>query len=294
MAHSAERHRPSHSLSPAASELASALVPAGRDRRVEVPLNEQILNLVTTLSERVKQLESKLDNVEPRKRPTPIGQDDGQTIPSLTEHLRPAKKARVHQIEAARSLPATKNSDPEAAHDSSSGQNGEDAEAEDAATVLEFLAWGRLKDSNLTSGVRDLTSAHDSTYPDKDVFQAAQTWSHSPTSIPSGQIFMEPLQIPQIQELLPNRTQVFTLFQYHADWLLFMHCAFHVQSFKGELDQFYNNENGVINMTSAGLQWAALLFAIICGSMTCAKPAQIAKWGFYRGMLKSAIDRILN
>jgi hypothetical protein len=263
---------------------------------VEVSLNEQILNLVTTLSDRVKQLESKLDYIEPRKRPTPIEQDDAQTIPSLTEHLRPAKKARVHQIEAPRNLPVIQDIVPEAEaeHDSSSGQNGSDAEAEDAATVLEFLAWGRLKDSNLTSGVRDLTSAHDSTtHPDKDVFQAAQTWSHSPTSVPSGQIFMEPLQIPQIQELLPNRTQVLTLFQYHADWLLFMHCAFHVQSFKEELDQFYNNENGVINMTSAGLQWAALLFAIICGSMTCAKPAQIAKWGFHRGMLKSAIDRIL-
>jgi hypothetical protein len=177
VAHSVERHRPSHSLSPAASELASALVPAGRDRRVEVPLNEQILNLVTTLSERVKQLESKLVYVEPRKRPTPTGQDDGQTIPSLTEYLRPAKKARVHQIEAARSLPATKSSEPEAEHNSSSGQNSSDAEAENAATVLEFLAWGRLKDNNLTSGVRDLTSAHDSTYLDKDVFQAAQTWS---------------------------------------------------------------------------------------------------------------------
>ena len=158
MAHSVERQHPSHSLFPGASDLASALVPARTDRTVEVPLNEQIPNLVTTLSERVKQLESKLDRIEPRKRAAPSGGDDGQTIPSLTEHHRPTKQARAHQIEVSRALPATQISEPEAENDSSSGQNSSDAEAEDAATVLEFLAWGRLKDSNLTSGVRDLSS----------------------------------------------------------------------------------------------------------------------------------------
>jgi hypothetical protein len=152
-----------------------------------------------------------------------------------------------------------------------------------------------LKDSNLASGVGDITSAHDPiTYPEKKGFQPAQTWSQSPTSIPRGQISMEPLEIAQIQEMLPNKKQVFTLFQYHADWLLFMHCAFHVQSFTEELEQFYNGENRVINMTSAGLQWMELLFAIICGSMACVKPTQIAQWAFTEVCLKVGIDRILD
>jgi hypothetical protein len=30
---------------------------------------------------------------------------------------------------------------------------------------------------------------------------------------------------------------------------------------------------------------AALLFAIICGSMTCAKPATVLKWGFRGGQI---------
>jgi len=146
--------------------------------------------------------------------------------------------------------------------------------------VLEFLAWGRLKDSNLTSGVRDVNQSM--TFPDKDVFQSTQAWHNSPSSIPTSQPAMETLQMSQIQEMLPTKTQVMLLFDYHANWLLFMHCSFHVPTFRRELDQFYQ-DNAIINMTSAGLQWAALLFAILCGSMTCAKPAQIANWGFHHG-----------
>jgi hypothetical protein len=169
-------------------------------------------------------------------------------------------------------------------NESSSVQNSSDAEAEDAATVLEFLAWGRLKDSNLTTGVRDPASNHESTaYPDKDVLQTAQAWGQSPTSASTSQAAMETLQISQIQEMLPSRAQVVLLFDYHSDWLLFMHCSFHVQTFRKELDMFYQQDNGIINMTTVGLQWTSLLFAILCGSMTCAKPAQVMKWGFHPG-----------
>lgn len=102
---------------------------------------------------------------------------------------------------------------------------------------------------------------------------------------------MEPLQqISQIQEMLPTREQAFALVDYHADWILFLHCSFHPPAFKRELNQFYKDTNGYISMTSTGLQWASLLFAIICGTMTCAKPAQVARLGFHQGMLRRCVS----
>lgn len=249
---------------------------------VESPINERILELVTTLSERVQRLEAGLDRLEPRKRPATNEAVDDQEGFHSTSSVRPVKQARVTEgfsgIQSDDAIP------PE--NDGSSGQNSSDAEAEDAATVLEFLAWGRLKDSNLTSGVRDSAGTHDSiAYPDKDIIQTTQAWGTSPSSVSGGHLIMEPLQISQIQEMLPSQAQVILLFEYHANWLLFMHCSFHVQSFRRELDQFYSNDKGVISVTSVGLQWTALLFAIICGSMTCAKSAEVVKWGFHQGQL---------
>lgn len=274
--HTVER-RPSglaHSVSPRAS-YSSPTAPRRGD--AEAPINERILSLVTTLSERVKHLESKIDDFEPRKRSSVDEPVEYQDFPT-----RPIKQARMSQSEPVQTIQHIQHDDViQGENESSSAQNSSDAEAEDAATVLEFLAWGRLKDSNLTTGVRDPTSNHDSAaYPDKDVIQTTQAWGQSPTSMSTGQTAMETLQISQIQEMLPSKAQVMLLFDYHSDWLLFMHCSFHVQTFRKELDMFYQQDNGIINMTTVGLQWTSLLFAILCGSMTCAKPAQVMKWGF--------------
>ncbi|PVH71544.1 hypothetical protein DL98DRAFT_503508, partial [Cadophora sp. DSE1049] len=244
--HAVERRRPSVSLSPGTPNLVA--VPARREPSIEVSINERILSLVTSLSDRVKHLESKLDERTTRKRYARSLERD-----FLTEN------------------------------DSTSGQNGSDAEIEDAATVLEFLAWGRLKESNLTSGIRNPSIVHDpSTHQEQDILQSAQAWGNSPSSVPGGIIPMETMQISQIQAMLPTKMQVFLLFEYHADWLLFMHCSFHIHTFRRELDQFYDEDQGVISITSAGLQWAALLFAIICGSMTSVQPAEMLKWGFHQ------------
>lgn len=263
---------------------APVLRPADGDSTI----NEKILNLVTTLSERVKQLESKLDVVQPSKRFVPEQSSSDFLDDDVHIHLeqgRPAKRARSVMPSIPRSFSngkevgvATDNAD----NDSSTGQNSSDAEAEDAATVLEFLAWGRLKDSNLTSGIRDQTAHDPPLCQENDILQTAQAWN-SPTSIPGGNVSVEMFQISQIQDMLPTKTLVLFLVEFHADWLLFMHCAFHAPSFLQELHRFNEEDEGKISMTSNGLQWAALLFAIICGSMTCARPAQVSKWGFREG-----------
>ena len=265
-----------HSVSPEASYSS----PTAARRDGEAPINERILSLVTTLSERVKHLEAKIDDFPSRKRSSvdePVELRDFQT--------RPFKQARTsHSSHSEPVQPIPQDDFVIGENQSSPLQNSSDAEAEDAATVLEFLAWGRLKDSNLTAGVRDPASHHDSlAYPEKDALQTSQAWGQSPNSASTGQAAMETLQISQIQEMLPSKTQVVLLFDYHSDWLLFMHCSFHVQTFRKELDMFYQQDNGIIHMTTVGLQWTSLLFAILCGSMTCAKPAQVMKWGFHPG-----------
>ncbi|KAH7393562.1 hypothetical protein BKA64DRAFT_90903 [Cadophora sp. MPI-SDFR-AT-0126] len=281
--HTVERRRPSVSLSPGAHN--PLVIPARREPSAEASINERILSLVTSLSDRVKHLESKLDGEATRKkhsvdRLVDPAQEHGSTSVQLE---RARKRARVHRSDERHDDQRSHERDFLAENDSTSGQNGSDAEVEDAATVLEFLAWGRLKESNLTSGIRNPSIVHDpSLNQEQDILQTAQAWGNSPSSVPGGIIPVETMQISQIQAMLPTKMQVYLLFEYHADWLLFMHCSFHVPTFRRELDQFYDEDQGVISITSAGLQWAALLFAIICGSMTSAQAAEVLKWGFHQ------------
>ncbi|KAK0116426.1 hypothetical protein ONS95_013445 [Cadophora gregata] len=259
------------------------IVPARREPSAEASINERILSLVTSLSDRVKHLESKFDRDATLKRYVADG-----PVESFEEHgssstplERAAKRARIHDSDERQSIQRIHEEISLTENDSTSGQNGSDAEVEDAATVLEFLAWGRLKESNLTSGIRNPSIVHDQgNHQEQDMLQNVQAWGKSPSSVSGGIVPIETMQVSQIQALLPTKMQVFLLFEYHADWLLFMHCSFHVPTFRKELDQFYDEDQGVISITSAGLQWAALLFAIICGSMTSVQPAEVLKWGF--------------
>ncbi|KAF8865789.1 hypothetical protein BDZ45DRAFT_374890 [Acephala macrosclerotiorum] len=271
------KQRTRKSASPGLVDLPSS--PARRGSTLDPPITERLLSLVTTLSDRVQRLEARIDGAQaPTTFPTnEIRTPQDQNAASSSQLERPAKRVRVH--DTARALSLRDNVPPDEV-DSEPGQNASDAEVEDAATVLEFLAWGRLKDSNLTSGVREPPNIQDgATRPDADIIQGVQAWGTSPTSVPGGSV-VENLHVSQIQEFLPTKMQVFELFEYHADWLLFMHCSFHVATFRRELDQFYDDDQGIINMTSAGLQWSALLFAILCGSMACVKPHYVVKWGF--------------
>ena len=145
----------------------SPLVP--RRQHAESPISERILGLIATLSERVKHLETKLDSLETLKRPAsdgPVGNDS-------IAHGRPPKQARITQSDTPRAILSLRDDElAPAENDSNSVQNSSDEEdaAKDAATVLEFLAWGRLKDSNLTSGLRDAPGTHESvTYHERDI-----------------------------------------------------------------------------------------------------------------------------
>jgi hypothetical protein len=258
---------------------------------VDPSLNERMLGLVTDLSDRVKHLEEKLDNQGSGKRSLPPEESaDNESEHNSFPAKRPPKQQRVSEGEASPVIPGIHRTDENTGSTSDYEQPIFNAEVEDAATVLEFLAWGRLKDSNITTGLRDTSGVNDSVLiPDKDIIQTTQAWGLSPSSISGGQT-METLQISQIQDMLPSKAQTVILVEYHAEWLLFMHCAFHTPTMRRELEKFYLNDHGIISMTASGLQWTALLFAVICGSMACAKSYQIRDWGFPEGLAELLQD----
>ncbi|KAH8683084.1 hypothetical protein BGZ60DRAFT_210942 [Tricladium varicosporioides] len=269
---------PASVFSPGAAEAA----PVAAGSTVDVSLNEKILSLVTTLSDRVKQLEVKLDGLQPKKRRAPEDINEQDEEPTVDISQKRSSKLPRTSVPG-RPEPISHLAESENLPDNDSGRTSQefDAEAEDAATVLEFLAWGRLKDSSLTSGLRDPSIAQDPMmYSDKDIVSTTQTWGLSPGSASGGQPSTETMHVSQIQDLLPRKEQAMLLFEYHADWLLFMHCSFHAPSLRQELLNFYQNEQGIINMTSSGLQWTALFLSVICGSVVCAKPSQIQEWGY--------------
>lgn len=242
--------------------------------------------MVTTLSERVKQLESTLDSGNGVKRGL------GGELDGFVPEARQVKRTRAHEIvDSSYASPSTRERQLIADDESGSSHNVSDAEVEDAATVLEFLAWGRVKDSTLTSGLQ--VSEPAVIQPDRDILVSAQglstAWNASPGAISGESMLLENAQISHIQDKLPAKSQVYTMVEYHADYLLFMHCAFHVPSLKRELDHFYGEDQGVIRETSTSLQWMALLFAVLCGSMTCANLLHVVKWGFKKGIITMSL-----
>ncbi|KAL2822388.1 hypothetical protein BJX63DRAFT_417502 [Aspergillus granulosus] len=151
--------------------------------------------------------------------------------------------------------------------------NKETAEVEDAATILEFLAWGRRK-----------VQAYDGFNPrsdgpgrspgdvalDDDPNEEA---THLRLSDDSSSLTL-------LQLLLPKSRCIRQIIQYHCDSLLWYHASFHAIVFQDEVDQFLHQHSCRIDAPNVDLQWVALLFAVLAGSMTCA-PATVAhSWGF--------------
>lgn len=211
--------RQNHPISPSAS---FSVAPGPAKVEGESTINERILSLVTTLSERVQHLEAKIEGGLVRKRGLTDDSAEGQISVRSSPGGplgRPFKQARLTPLGTPQSELRQGTDEfirPE--NESGSVQNSSDAEVEDAATVLEFLAWGRLKESNLTTGVRDTVSHDLTTYPEKDVLQSAQAWA-SPASFPMAQQSMDPLSISQIQEGLPRKVSMKTIERYRAIFL---------------------------------------------------------------------------
>lgn len=146
-----------------------------------------------------------------------------------------------------------------------------DLEIEDAVTVLEFLAWGRMKDRDkarlspeaLRSPGRDERGRNSLSDVDVDIL------------VDTGHTLL-----PWLQMLLPSRRQVTLLVEYHNSCLLWFHNSYFAPSFSRQLLSFYHDHNGDLESPELNLQWVALLFSILAGTLTSAPVHEATKWRF--------------
>ncbi|CAE7216943.1 hypothetical protein P3342_013093 [Pyrenophora teres f. teres] len=124
----------------------------------------------------------------------------------------------------------------------------------DAATVLEFLAWGRRTD------------------PDCHIVISDEPMENA-TPETAG-VFEDLSQLPIIQLLLPSAQQVRQLVDYHRDCLSWYHGSYFDPTFQTQISDFYYKYNGLIEDPAVNLQCAALLFSILTASLTCAPDTQ--------------------
>ncbi|KAL2205935.1 hypothetical protein CC79DRAFT_1247926, partial [Sarocladium strictum] len=141
----------------------------------------------------------------------------------------------------------------------------------DAASILEFLAWGRRKDPNYHTVVSpEVTTAmasgnvRDADNNDEDL------------SNPFG----ESTSLAVVQLLLPSPRMVWQLIDYHERCLLWYHGSYHASTFSAQAKVFYSQHSGQIDSSGVDLQWVALLFAVLCASLACAPPGQVQAWSF--------------
>jgi hypothetical protein len=136
----------------------------------------------------------------------------------------------------------------------------------DAAQVLEFLAWGRRKDQVFHEAPENESGPRQHTESDEGrshLMNAART-----------------PQLEMLQMLLPSQDVVKTLVDFHSRCLSWYHGCYNSVTFVKELEEFYSVYRGSLHNQPVNLQWMALTFAILTGSITCASDSNLSLWGF--------------
>lgn len=146
-----------------------------------------------------------------------------------------------------------------------------DSVAQDAASILEFLAWGRRKDPDFHAVVSPEVDGGDNHESVPDPFEDCSS-------------------LAVLQLLLPNVRQVRQLVDYHCEALLWYHGSFFAPTFRAQLEVFQNRHNGQLSSQGVNLQWVALLFSVMAGSLTCVRPLQAQSWG-YRGAEQNILSK---
>ncbi|PCH03728.1 Protein of unknown function DUF3468 [Penicillium occitanis (nom. inval.)] len=153
----------------------------------------------------------------------------------------------------------------------------ESAGAEDAATILEFLAWGRRKVSTYET---DLIDPGAKSTPTRVLGDVALDQDPTPDPVAPQLQLSDESPLSLLQMLLPPKQSTVAMVKYHCECLLWYHASFHALVFEKELDMFMANHEGRIDHPEIDLQWAALLFAVLTASMTCAPALIASSWGF--------------
>lgn len=90
-------------------------------------------------------------------------------------------------------------------------------------------------------------------------------------------------RLASLQLLLPNLVLLKRLVNYHEKRLLWYHGCFHGPTFNTELSKRISAQqpsvHDTIRLCADDLQWFALLFAVLAGSITCATISTLMDWG---------------
>ncbi|KAM0322269.1 hypothetical protein ACHAQA_009558 [Verticillium albo-atrum] len=148
----------------------------------------------------------------------------------------------------------------------------------DAASILEFLAWGRRKDPDYRSVVSPEATLSNKG-PPGDLGDASLHHACDGAS-DSFDPFDDCPQPGVLQLLLPSPRQVWQLVDYHDECLLWYHGSYFSPTFRAQLEAFYSRHSGRIDSSGVNLQWVALLFSITAATLACAPPVRARAWGF--------------
>jgi len=85
-----------------------------------------------------------------------------------------------------------------------------------------------------------------------------------------------------LQLLIPSVDQIWHLANYHELCLLWYHGCYHGPTFRHELEQALDGQNDTLTIQGLDLQWVALLFSIMAGTLTCAPWPRLESWGFHK------------
>jgi hypothetical protein len=141
----------------------------------------------------------------------------------------------------------------------------------DAATVLEFLAWGRKKDSDFINAPEHQSG------PRQPVVAQEHVASITTSGFTEG---IKSAQLDVLEALLPSRDHISLLVEYHNTSLLWYHESYSSKTFSDDLCTFFAEYGASVRHPNLNMQWLALLFAILTGSMTCSSPSTCRAWGF--------------
>lgn len=85
-----------------------------------------------------------------------------------------------------------------------------------------------------------------------------------------------------LQMQIPSLEHIWKLVDYHEVYLLWYHCCYHGPTFRSELESVIAEQEDKSQLIISGirLQWLALLFSIMAGSLTCTSEQRLESWGF--------------
>jgi hypothetical protein len=104
----------------------------------------------------------------------------------------------------------------------------------------------------------------------------------SPLPLPPGFPNTQRDSVALLQLQLPDVVQIWHLVDYHERSLLWYHGCYHGPTFRAELRYALEHYDDSLVLDELNLQWVALLFSIMAGSMACAGGGSLQSWGFHQ------------